>query len=101
MAAGGAAADARALGLGRAERALARRVLRPLEAQWHDGDENLVRGLLDRWVRPGEPFARTTARRLLEAAAELARIEAHAPAWWFFLWEMESVVALVAGEGGC
>ncbi len=100
-AAQGAAVDARDLALGRADRALARRVLRPLEARWHDGDENLVRGMLDRWVAKDAPAARTTAQRLLQAAAELARIDARAEAWWFFLWEMESLLALVAGEGGC
>lgn len=86
------------LGLARRDRALARRVLRALEARWHDGDENLVRGLLDRWTSGdgGE-----TARRLLEAAAELARIEARAEAWWFYLWELESVLALVGEEGRC
>jgi hypothetical protein len=90
--------DAAALGRRRQDRALARRVLRPLEARWHDGDENLVRGFLDRWTSHDGP---ETARRLLEAAAELARIEARAAAWWFFLWEMESVLALVADEGRC
>lgn len=93
--------DPAALGLGRRERALARRVLRRLEARWHDGDENLVRGTLDRWTAGGAAPAAETARRLLQAAAELARIDARPPAWWFFLWEMESLLALVAERGGC
>lgn len=90
--------DARALGTSARERALARRVLRPLEARWHDGDENLVRGTLDAWQGPGPP---RTAARLLRAGAELARIDARAEAWWFFLWEMESVIGLVGDEGRC
>ena len=94
--------DERALGLLKADRSLARRALGPLEARWHDGDENLVRGLLDRWMpSAGEATAAVIARRLLEAAAELARIDARPETWWFFLWEMESVLALVAGEGRC
>ena len=100
-AAQGAAVDTRDLALGRAEHALARRVLRPLEARWHDGDENLVRGMLDRWVAKDAPPAATTAHRLLQAATELARIDARAEAWWFFLWEMESLLGLVAAGGGC
>ena len=93
--------DERALGLLKADRRLARRALGPLEARWHDGDENLVRGLLDRWGPPGGEAGSVIARRLLDAAAELARIDARPETWWFFLWEMESVLALVAGEGRC
>lgn len=100
-AANGHPAGGRALGLLDQERALARRVLRPLEARWHDGDENLVRGLLDRWMPRGEPAGPVIARRLLDAANELVRIDARAEAWWFYLWEMESLLALVAGEGDC
>jgi hypothetical protein len=90
--------DAAALATGARDRALARRVLRPLEARWHDGDENLVRGTLDAWQAAGEP---RTAARLLRAGAELLRIGARAEAWWFFLWEMESLVGLVGDEGRC
>jgi hypothetical protein len=97
----GGTVTTRALGLAKDDRGLARRALRRLEARWHDGDENLVRGLLDRWLRPGETPADVAARRLLDAAAELARIEARPEAWWFFLWEMESVLGLVAGQGRC
>jgi hypothetical protein len=98
IAAGAPAAD---LGWTRRDRALARRVLRQLEARWHDGDENFVRGFLDHWTGPGEDRRAVTARRLVAAATELLRIEARPQAWWFFLWEMESLLALVAGEGGC
>ena len=76
-------------------------MLKPLEARWHDGDENLVRGMLDSWMPRDEPAGRVVARRLLGAAGELARIDARPETWWFFLWEMESLLALVAGEGGC
>jgi hypothetical protein len=89
------------LGFTGRDRVLARRVLRPLEAEWHDGDENLVRGFLDQWTRSGEDPRAGTAGRLLAAAEELRRIDARPEAWWFFLWEMESLLALVAGEGGC
>ncbi|HET8647302.1 MAG TPA: hypothetical protein VFO85_17525 [Vicinamibacteria bacterium] len=77
-----------------------RRVLRPLEARWDDGDENLVRGTLDAWVSPGPQSAAVTAERLLRAAAELARIGARPAAWWFLLWEMESVLRALVGEEG-
>lgn len=97
IAAGAPAAD---LGCTRRDRALARRVLRPLEAEWHDGDENLVRGFLDRWTGAGEDARVVTARRVVEAATALLRMEARAQAWWFFLWEMESLLPLVAGEDG-
>jgi hypothetical protein len=93
--------DARALGTEARDRALARRVLKPLEARWHDGDENLVRGMLDAWQAPGPAGAADTAARLLRAGAELLRISARAEAWWFFLWEMESLVGLVGDEGRC
>lgn len=91
--------DSAALGLGGRDRVRARRVLRDIEARWDDGDENLVRGTLDRWTSREAAPAPDVARRLLQAAGELARIDARAPAWWFFLWEMESLLALV-GEGG-
>jgi hypothetical protein len=75
-----------------AARALARRFLSPLEGTWDDGDENLVRGYLDRWARPGEDPARETARRLTEAARALARIEARPSTFWYFLWQLESML---------
>jgi hypothetical protein len=98
----GQPADVDALGLGPKDQALARRVLRPLEARWHDGDENLVRGILDRWHAPDAAAGgMETAARLLQAGAELMRISARAEAWWFYLWEMESLLGLVSDEGGC
>lgn len=100
-AARGERVTAAALALDRNQRSLSRRVLRRLEARWHDGDENLVRGTLDRWTQREAPAPAETAARLLEAAGELARIGARPQAWWFFLWEMESLLALVAGGGGC
>ncbi|MBI3931861.1 MAG: hypothetical protein HY317_00470 [Acidobacteria bacterium] len=82
-----------------ASRALARRFLEPLEGTWDDGDENLVRGYLDRWVAAGEDAERAAAGGLLEAAGALSRIEARAGTLWFFLWEMESVLrAFVADK---
>ena len=75
-----------------ADRARARRFLAPLEGSWHDGDENLVRGFLDRWQGPGEDGAIARARGLLSAARELADIGPPPATLWFFLWEMESVL---------
>lgn len=87
---------------------LARRFLRPLEGTWDDGDENLVRGYLDRWVRPGEDPLRAAARGLVEAARAMGRVRARPETLWFLLWEMESILAEMAGEarrrrgaGGC
>jgi hypothetical protein len=85
-----------ALGLGPADRALARRFLRPLEGSWDDGDENLVRGYLDRWLRPGQDAGVATARSLLEAADGLASMDARPPALWFLLWAMESMLESAA-----
>ncbi len=78
--------------MSRAERALARRFLKPFVGTWDDGDENLVRGTLDRWVRTGEDSARALARGLTDAARGLAEIEARPATLWFFLWEMESIL---------
>jgi hypothetical protein len=89
-----------ALGTRARDRALARRFLRPLEATWHDGDENLVRGYLDRWSREGEDTGAATARSLLAAADELAGSGARAATLWFFLWEMESVLESLAARSG-
>jgi hypothetical protein len=74
------------------------RFLRRREGRWHDGDENLVRGLLDRWQGPGEDAARATAAALLETAARLARAEARPETLWFFLWELQSLLAGLAPE---
>lgn len=100
-AARGEPATRMAVGLGRRERALARRVLRTLEARWHDGDENLVRGTLDAWLARGEATPVEAARRILAAGEELLRIHARAEAWWFYLWEMESLLPLVAAGADC
>ena len=75
-----------------ADHARARRFLAPLEGTWHDGDENLVRGYLDRWRGPGEDGAAARARGLLHAAGELAAISPRPETLWFFLWAMESVL---------
>src|SRR5687768_8554270 len=84
------------LRLSPADRALARRFLAAHEGAWDDGDENLVRGFLDRWLREGDdPFA-ATARGLSEAASSLARMEARPETLWFFLWELESVLSGIA-----
>jgi hypothetical protein len=84
----------RRLGLDRATRGLARRFLRRFEGAWDDGDENLVRGYLDRWRRPSEDPGVAAARSLLEAAAALSRIRARRGTFAFFLWEMESMLTL-------
>lgn len=76
--------------------ALARRLLAPYQATWDDGDENLVRGFLDRWVRPGEDPVRAASRSLVEAAHALAGMNARPETLWFFLWEMESMLADLA-----
>jgi hypothetical protein len=80
-------------GLRRSDRARARRYLAPREGDWHDGDENLVRGYLDRWERDAPPSAARPARTLLDGASALAAIGAPPGALWFFLWEMESILA--------
>jgi hypothetical protein len=102
--AGGAAAAGPA-GLTGAERKLARRFLSPREGDWQDGDENLVRGYLDRWQRGDDRGAAAPARALLECASALAAMSAPPGALWFFLWEMESILAGLAAadneEGPC
>jgi hypothetical protein len=76
----------------RPERTLARRVLRKLEGAWDDGDENLVRGFLDKWLGPAEEPAVAAARSLLSAAAALAPIRSRPGTLYFLLWEMESML---------
>ena len=83
-----------------ADRAVARRFLASHEGEWDDGDENLVRGYLDRWVREGDDPLAAAARGLTEAAAALAGMRAAPGMLWFFLWEMESVLAAVADNPG-
>jgi hypothetical protein len=80
-------------GLQPSDRVLARRYLAARKADWHDGDENLVRGHLDRWERGARPSAAEPARALLDGASALAAIGAPPGALWFFLWEMESILA--------
>jgi hypothetical protein len=81
-----------------ASHALARRFLEPLEGLWDDGDEELVRGYVDRWLREGEDPQRAAARALVTAARELAGLETRRETLWFFLWELESVLESVAAE---
>jgi hypothetical protein len=81
-----------ALGLGAADRELSRRFLRPLHGAWHDGDENLVRGYLDRWVRAEEDAGAAAAGALVAAADALPATGARAETLWFYLWEMESML---------
>jgi hypothetical protein len=82
----------------RVSRALARRFLGPRMGSWDDGDEEIVRGHVDRWLRGGEDHARAVVTGLLAAAQELAGIEARAETLWFFLWEMETVLESVAAS---
>jgi hypothetical protein len=96
-AASGDATDARRPGSPGREHALARRFLRRFEGAWDDGDENLVRGYLDRWTRGPEAPDRAAARSLVEAATELSRLEARPGTLFFFLWEMESMLASSGG----
>jgi hypothetical protein len=78
--------------------ALARRFLEPLDGLWDDGDEELVRGYVDRWLRQEEDPKRAAARALVTAARELAGLETRRETLWFFLWELESVLESVAAE---
>ena len=83
-----------------ADRALARRFLSAHRYDWDDGDENLVRGFLDRWTKEGEEPLGATARGLTEAAAALGAMRARPETLWFFLWELESVLAGLADNPG-
>lgn len=83
-----------------ADRAVARRFLASHEGEWDDGDENLVRGYLDRWIQEGADPLGAAARGLSEAAVALAGMRAAPETLWFFLWEMESVLASVADNPG-
>jgi len=74
------------------ERVLARRFLRRFEGTWDDGDENLVRGYLDRFRRPGEDAGRAAALGLVEAATELSGLVTRPGTLFFFLWELESML---------
>lgn len=83
-----------------ADRAVARRFLASHEGAWDDGDENLVRGWLDRWLHQGDDPLAAAARGLSEAALSLAAMRARPETLWFFLWEMESVLSAVADNPG-
>jgi hypothetical protein len=89
--AAGAEARAGEAGMRPEERALARRFC--ARRSWHDGDENLVRGYLDRWEKGSGPGAAERARGVLKGASALSGIGPPPGALWFFLWEMESVLA--------
>jgi hypothetical protein len=88
------------LRLSPADRAVARRFLASREGGWDDGDENLVRGYLDRWLGQGDDPLVATARGLTEAALALAGMRARPETLWFFLWELESVLSAVADNPG-
>ncbi len=75
------------------ERRLARRVFSAIEGDWDDGDENLVRGWLDRRRTAGEEPGAAAARALLAAARALVQIRPRPATVRFFLWEMESILA--------
>jgi hypothetical protein len=94
----GREASAEDLGVRAEDRAVATRFLEPLEGTWHDGDENLVRGYLDRWVRPGQDAAVAAARALIDAAGALAAMGARAEALWFYLWQLETMLESVAAR---
>ena len=83
-----------------ADRAVARRFLAGHEGAWDDGDENLVRGYLDRWLREGDDPLVAAARGLTDAAGALAAVRARPETLWFFLWELESVLSVVADNPG-
>ncbi|MGE5126819.1 MAG: response regulator [Betaproteobacteria bacterium] len=78
------------------ERRLARRVAAAIEGEWDDGDENLVRGWLDRRRTAGEEPGPAAARALLAAARALVQIRPRPATVRFFLWEMESILAGLA-----
>jgi len=82
-----------------ADRALARRFLAPLEGRWDDGDEGLVRDQLDGWPARGEDASGQARTGLLRAARTLAALQVRPATLWFFLWEMESVLAALAPRG--
>jgi len=83
-----------------ADRALARRFLAAHRREWDDGDENLVRGFLDRWTTDREDPLAAAARGLTEAADALGGMRARPGTLWFFLWELESVLAALADNPG-
>lgn len=94
----GGAPDAAAARFSRADRAVARAFLRPREATWHDGDENLVRGHLDAWVRGADDRRRAAATGLLSAADALAVMRPRPETLWCYLWHLESQLAGLFGD---
>jgi len=84
--------------LDRRERSVARRFVQRFAESWDDGDENLVRGYLDRWLPPEADAPAAAAAALLQAADALAGAEVRPGTLWFFLWEMESVAAGLAAD---
>ncbi len=76
----------------RCQRALVRRVLRHETGSWDDGDENLVRGYLDRWAPAGANPEAAAATSLLAAADALGSLAARPGTLFFLLWEMESML---------
>lgn len=76
----------------RCQRALVQRVLRREADSWDDGDENLVRGYLDRWARDGANADVSAAASLLAAADALAAVATRPGTLFFLLWEMESML---------
>jgi hypothetical protein len=94
----GADPDAAAARFTAKDRALARAFLRPREATWHDGDENLVRGHLDTWVRGAADPRRAAAAGLLSAADALSAMRPRPETLWCFLWHLESQLASLFGD---
>lgn len=76
----------------RCERALVQRVLRHGAERWDDGDENLVRGYLDRWSAGAADPQAEAAASLIAAADALGALEARPGTLFFLLWEMESML---------
>jgi hypothetical protein len=73
------------------ERRLARGILRRREGTWHDGDENLVRGLIGDWATGADDAE--IARRWYDAAGRLASMQPRPQTVWFLLWSLESALA--------
>lgn len=82
----------------KAEHRAARCFLASVEGSWDDGDEALVRGLLDRWSR-SDADRGAEAEGVLEAAGTLARLQTRPETLWFFLWEMQSICDGLASRG--
>ena len=72
---------------------LSRRFLAEREASWDDGDEDLIRGELDRWAADDEDPSRDIAGRLIAAANYVGSIRARPETIWFLLWEMEGMLS--------